>query len=584
MAITRTTSRADARRVGRRGRETALAPPSCTEVWTLSGIRIAAAVALATCATAAGAQGLPGVPYPATPIPATAGVPSGGYPASVETAEPGTPTAAEHSRATGAGQTWFLEPTIDSLFTLTDNVNLTSTDRKADFVTQLTPGLKFSERSAHTRLEGNVQIPVLLYARTGSQNDDVQPQVAVSGIAELVERLFYVDGAINVSQQYLSPFGPRPADLSTATSNRYTAQSYRVTPILRGDAGNGLSYQLRDDNIWADESNTTFATQSSYTNDLNGKLTRDAQPLGWQLEYDRSDTRFFDQSPQRSDIGRAKLLARQDVALEWSLSGGYEDNNYPGVKESGGVYGAGVRWHPTDRTTLDADVEHRFFGAAYHVAMDHRTPLSAWSVRASRDITTYPQELATLTAGEDVNALLNRLFSSRITDPAQRQQFVEQFIRDRGLPPTVADPLALYTQQVLLQESFEARGTLIGARNSLLGAVFRVRTEPLSNANQALTDLLLAQDNNTQTGGSLTWTLKVTPLYTLATTTSYVRTVENVDDGDRTRQIILTTSLSAPLSPLTQAMVGGRWQRSWGNVGNDYRETAVFVGIRHIFR
>ena len=534
------------------------------------------------------AQATPGSAYPVSPAPAQPAGSAGGsldnYPTTPATTLPGTPAEAERGRATGSGQTWLLEPTIDALFTLTDNVNLTDTDRKADFVTQLTPGLRFSERSPRTRLDGSVQVPVLLYARTGGENDDVLPQVVVNGVAELVERVFYLEGAINVSQEYFSPFGARPADLSTATNNRYTAQSYRVSPVFKGDAGNGLSYQVRDDNIWADESNIAFTTQRSYTNELDARLTREAQPLGWQLEYDRSDTRFVDQSPQRSDVGRARLIGRQDATFEWSIAGGYEDNNYPGVNESGAVYGAGVRWRPTDRTSVDADLEHRFFGASYHVVIEHRTPLSAGSIRASRDITTYPQQLATLVGGEDVNAILNRLFSSRITDPAQRQQFVDQFIRDRGLPANVENPLALYTEQVLLQETFEARGALIGARNSLLGSLFRVRTEPVGNLNPNLVDLLLAQDNNTQTGGSLTWTLKVTPLYTLATTASYVRTVENVPDGDHTRQVILTTSLAAPLSQRTEAFVGARFQQLWSNLGNDYHEAAVFLGVHHVFR
>ena len=583
MAITRTTSRADARCVGRSGREAALASASRNSERASACVRAGVVLALATGAALAGAQGLPSPAYPSGPAPAATVPALPAYPGAPVPAEPGAETPGERGRATGSGFVWLLEPSVDALFTLTDNVNLTTTDRKADFVTQLTPGLRFSEQSAHTRLQGNVQVPVLLYARTGSQNDDVEPQVALSGIAELVERLFFVEAAVNVSQQYLSPFGPTPVDLSTATNNRYTAQSYRVSPILRGDAGNGLTYQLRDDNIWSNESNTTFVTQSAYTNELNGKLTQEPRPLGWQLEYDLSETHFVDQAPQRSQIARAHMLARPDPTFEWSLDAGYENNNFPGVNESGAVYGGGVRWRPTDRTTVDATLEHRFFGGSYHVTIDHRTPLSIWSIRASRDITTYPQQLAAFAAGEDVNALLNRLFSSRFTDPLQRQQFVDQFIRERGLPATVGGPLSLYTQEVLLQESFEARAGLIGARNSILASVFRLRTEPVGDVGTLL-PALLAQDNNTQTGGTVTWTLKVTPLYTLATSGTYTRTVENVGDGQLTRQFALTSSLAAPLSPLTRGFVGVRWQRLLSNFGNDYRETAVFVGINHIFR
>ena len=482
-------------------------------------------------------------------------------------------------------QNWRFEPSVDALFTLTDNVNLTPTDRKSDFVTQLTPALKFSEQSARTRLRGTIEAPILLYARTGGENNDVVPQVDVNGIAELVEHLFYVETAVNVSQQFLSPFGPRPTDLANATANRYTAQSYRLSPLFKGEAGGGLSYELRDDNIWADESNTSFAAQNSYTNELKGTLTREARPLGWGLDYDRAETRFSAQAPLRTELERVRVLLRQDVTFEWSLDGGYEKNNYQGAGGSGAIYGGGVRWRPTDRTTVDASIEHRFFGASYRVTVDHRTPLTVWSIRAVRDITTYPQQLAALAGGEDVNGLLNRLFSSRLADPLQRQQFVDQFIRQRGLPTVLAGPLALFTQQVTLQESLEARAGIIGVRNSVLGTVYRTRTDPVGTSGSALTDVLLAQNNNTQTGGNIVWTVRLTPLYTLATSADYARTVENVADGEHTRQITLTTSVAAPLSPLTRALVGARWQRLWSNVGtSEYREAAVFVGINHVFR
>ena len=582
MAITRTTGRADARRVGRSGREAALASTSRLPPRARACIRAAVALTLAAAVPIAFAQ-VADSPSAGNPSPAGGSYGSqGGVPGTPVL--PGAPEGAIHGRATGSGQVWLLDPSIDALFTMTDNVNLTSTDRKYDFVTQLTPGLRFDERSPHTRLDGSIQVPVLLYARTGAENNDVVPEVDVKGMAELLERVFYVEGDIHVSQQYLSPFGPQPADLTNATANRYTAQFYRVTPILKGDRGDGYSYELRDDNIWTNESNTSVAGQNAYTNELNGKVTREPSPLGWQLEYDRADTHFFDQAPLRNQLARAFALARQDVTLQWSLDGGYEENNFPGSNESGAIYGAGVKWHPTDRTTLDAMLEHRFFGASYHVLLDHRSPLSIWTIRATRDITTYPQQLAGFAGGEDVNALLNRLFSSRIADPIQRQQFVDQFIRERGLPSVIGAPVALFTQQVTLQESIEARAGLIGARNSLMGSVFQLRTEPVGSTNSALPPQLLAQDNNTQTGGSVTWTLKVTPLWTLSTIANYVRTVENIDEGAHTRQFTFTTSLGAALSPLTHALVGARWQRFWTNVDGGYREAAVFVGINHRFR
>ena len=139
MAITRTTSRASARPVGRSGRSVALASSSRFAPRTRAGLRVCLAVAVAAGASIAHAQN------------------------------------------------WRFEPSVDALFTLTDNVNLTPTDRKSDFVTQLTPALKFSEQSARTRLRGTIEAPILLYARTGGENNDVVPQVDSQHVIERQE-------------------------------------------------------------------------------------------------------------------------------------------------------------------------------------------------------------------------------------------------------------------------------------------------------------------------------------------------------------------------------------------------------------
>ena len=49
------------------------------------------------------------------------------------------------------------------------------------------------------------------------------------------------------------------------------------------------------------------------------------------------------------------------------MSGGYEDNRYSVTDYSGAIYGAGLQWKPTERTSLDAKWEHRFFGSSYSV-------------------------------------------------------------------------------------------------------------------------------------------------------------------------------------------------------------------------
>ncbi len=412
----------------------------------------------------------------------------------------------------------------------------------------------------------------------------MRPEVGLNGTAELLPRLFFIDGSVQVSQQYFNPFGARPQDLATATSNRYTAQAYSVSPYFKGDASDGLHYGLRDNNTWASANSAPVTTDRSYTNEIVANVTRDPRPFGWSLDYDRSNTKFTMQDPLLTESERAHATWRADAQWELSADAGYEHNDYPLAVYSDTIYGVGAKWHPTDRTNVEAAWEHRFFGGSYHVTFDHHTPLSVWSLRAFRDITTYPQQLATLGAGQDVDTLLNQLFSSRFPDPAQRQTFVDQLIHDRGLPPVLSSALTLYSQQVTLQESVQGTVGLLGARNSVFVTAYRTRSEPITSADISTADLPSFFLNNTQTGANIVWTYKLTPLYLLTTSGDWVRTVDNSDLGGSSYQFTFRSVVSAPLSPVTIVYAGVRYQHLTSNITFGYNETAVLVGINHIFR
>ncbi len=67
---------------------------------------------------------------------------------------------------------------------------------------------------------------------------------------EILERIFFIEGAILASDQFLTPFGAQPADISNATQNRYIAANYRVSPYIKGTTSDGIRYELRNNNTW----------------------------------------------------------------------------------------------------------------------------------------------------------------------------------------------------------------------------------------------------------------------------------------------------------------------------------------------
>ena len=477
-----------------------------------------------------------------------------------------------------------MTPTFTFESTLTDNVNLSPNDeKKADWVNQFTPALRFSWQGARSRLAGNVSLPILLYART-SENNYVAPTVDIAGNAELIEKFLFIDASANVSQQYQTPFGAVPNNLANATNNRYTAQSYTISPYLRGLLANNLDYEIRDSNIWSVGNGVGSTSGDAYDNFFTSHITRQPTPLGWSLSYDRTALQFQNQPSERLQIARANALYRADPALELSATVGYENNELQLTTESGVTYGVGGTWHPTDRTNVDAKWEHRFFGASYNVLFDHRTPLSVWSLRASRDITNYPQQLAALPGGVDVAGFLNSLLLSKVPDPTQRQSLVDQIIHARGLPATLTAPVTLLTRQVTLVEQATATFGILGARNSILFNVYHSRQEPVEGAELSeINGILVSLNNNTQNGVGIVWSHQLAGNMTLATSADWSHSVDNVEPHVSTRLGTLRTLLSTALSPYMTVYASARLQDSRSNAFGSYREMAVIVGASYIF-
>lgn len=490
-------------------------------------------------------------------------------------------------------QTWRIAPSVAIESTWTDNVDLLSSgQRRSDWVNQITPGFGFSENGAHTKLSGSVSLPMLVYARTSS-NNYVAPEANVAGTLEAIDNFLFVDASANVSQRYLSPFGAQPNNLANATQNRYTAQSYSVSPYVKGVARDGVDYELRQKSSWTNANgiSTGAGANGSYTSEVTAHVAQGPRPGSWRVEYARSDMLFKGQQAlggqdrETTQIGRAILGYRVDASTTLAASGGYEDNDFFSTRERGATYGAVVEWRPDGRTSLTARAEHRFFGASYDVSFDHHTPLTMWSFKATRNLTSYPQQLGTLPAGADVASLLDALFASRVQDPAQRQALVDEAIRQRGLPSSLTSALALYAQQITLAESQTGTFGILGARNSIFVTAYHSRNEPIGESTTDVILPLLAQlTNNTQVGANAVWTHQLAPNLTLGVNGNWSRTTDNSAVGGSTRLYAVDATVSRMLTALTSLHAGLRYQDSTSDVATSYREFAVFVGLTHRFR
>jgi uncharacterized protein (PEP-CTERM system associated) len=544
-----------------------------------------AAVGIASAQTGPYVPPTPGSAGAISPTPLTPGTPG------TVTSTPATSSVREAFGVTEDARPSPWTATIGLQETYTNNVNLNPSNvAKSAFVTEVTPYLGLRYNGPRAALIGDVSLPVVIYLPSDAANDKVYPTVNLLGDLTLVDDFLYLEGAVNVSQQFLSPFGAQPVSLANATDNRYRSIVYRISPFIKGRTGAGTEYQLRNDNVWTNLSGAPINTNNAHYTNFNAYAVNTQTTLGWRASLDYSDVHFDNDQPSTvTQLYRGTGIYTATEALQLSASAGWEQNEFQFTSSQDVIYGVGFVWRPSPVTRASADWDHRYFGSSYRVLLEHTTPLSEWRFDASRNVTTYPQQIASLPSGINVAAFLNALFLPAFADATQRQQFVEQLIRDRGLPASLASPVNLYTNQTLLQQSYLASVALLGARNTVLLSAFWVKNQPITANGTPLPPLLSLGNDNTQTGGTVVWTHKLAPSINLVSSLEALRTVDNggaggVLAGSTTRQGAVRLGISSPITPQTTVYAGARYQTLQSDVAQDYTEAAGFVGLTYTFR
>ncbi len=489
-----------------------------------------------------------------------------------------------------SAENWRLTPSASVTETYTSNANLnSSSSSQSSWVTTLGAGLSVSGNGARVQLNGNIGVQGNYYVgdyntNSGSQNIFVQANLL--GNVEAIEKFFYIEGAFIVSQQYLSPFAPTPSSNIGVTNNRYTSVGLRLSPYIRGVFPGGTTYLLRSDSLWSNlgqVQNVPGAT-SAFSQRWTGRLDSPIRTWGWSLDGSATSTTFTDEQTVSNQIVRGYLNYRPDPQVLVYGIGGYEWNNYYLTKSSNIVYGVGGEWNPTERTNVKGNWQERFFGSSYLALVTHRNPHTAFNINASRDITTYPQQLFAVPAGGDVAALVNAAFATRIQDPVQRAQAVQQFLATSGLPATLQAPLNYYVQQVTLYDQQSATFTLLGVRNSTAFTVYNRKSEVISGGTgAALPAPFGLLNNNTQRGASIAYSHQLTSLTSLNATATRYQTVATAPFTGKTVTNYFLVSAATKLSAKTDGFTGLTYTDSTSNLSNDYTAVTVYVGLSHRF-
>jgi uncharacterized protein (PEP-CTERM system associated) len=235
------------------------------------------------------------------------------------------------------------------------------------------------------------------------------------------------------------------------------------------------------------------------------------------------------------------------------------------------------------RTTLDAEVEHRFFGTGLNLHFRDRLPLSVIDLAVSRSVSATPVSIGLPQAVTDPTQLLGSLLSSRIPDPNARETAVDTIVESQSLPTGFAQPVDIFTQTPQIATSAKLDLLLHGVRDTVLGSLFYVKATSLPGT--AVPVGPEAFDSR-QWGGSLGYYHRLTPVTAGAAEVTW----SDVDalgarSGDTSRQIVATLSLTRVVSRQTTLSCGyrrlsARVSLPSSGTAYDVDENQVFAGLR----
>lgn len=484
---------------------------------------------------------------------------------------------------------WTVTPTIRVQETWTNNVSLSEDgEEEWDLITEVEPG--FFVRGEGDRLDVTLDYRALglLYLQDWDRNR-VDHRFDGKGTYEAVSDFAYLEIGGSATQQFESPFGAQPIDPVSDTDNRYTAYSYYVAPYLRGRIFGDSTYLLRYSSIWtnADQSSVLSDTR---TDQYTGRFATPIRTFGLALTYDRNDT-SYDDSPQElsTEISRAIGYWRLDPQFILNARVGYERVESLFADREEDIYGGGFQWFPTPRTSIEAYGERRVFGTGYLFSLQHRRPLMTLRARATRDPTTYPQNLFTLREGANLGELFfnHPVYERRWPDETERLLGILQLMAEGALPSNWPAGVPFFNQQLQILQRQEISLALTGARNTVTFTVYRLKTESFADEDDPTAVELntLFGRHIDQRGASVHWSHRLTGRTRLNVGLYRTRVKEDEPFRRDSTQHTLRASVNVRLSPDTTAYVGARHVifDADESVFHDYRETAVFVGFTHRF-
>jgi uncharacterized protein (PEP-CTERM system associated) len=475
---------------------------------------------------------------------------------------------------------WTITPRIGLTETLSDNINLSSTNTQTGFISQLSPGVRIDARTARLKMFLDYSLNGLRYS-TGSSSSQAQNLLNAFGTLEAIDNWLFLDFSGNISQQVINPFGVQAPSGIYNNNNLTETSTYRLSPFIKGQLGGSADYFLRYNVSATNYSDNSLSnvTLSQWIGQVRGN-TR-FQNLNWAIDGSQQNT---DYSRGRDyDDGRLRGVLTYKLFPELSVSGsgGWETNNYQSINNEGqSTYGYGINWTPTERTQVSGFQEHRFFGNGYNVLLSHRFPLSSIRYTAIRDVSLLPNQFTSSGMGTVYDMYFDQ-FSNQIPDPVARAAYVTNLLNQLGVAPNAQAVSDYAAQRPRIQSSQQLTYVLYGARNSLTLIAARNENEALTVFGQN-TNIAGQASRVTQQGVTVSFAHRLTPLTALNLLGSRMESQSGLTNALNTTMTTYQVGVSTRFGAKTAGSLNLR-RSEFDSDTNPYTENALVGSITMFF-
>lgn len=473
---------------------------------------------------------------------------------------------------------WSIVPDIGIRETLTDNLHLASSDRRAELITEVSPRLRLSSNTGLVRGFLDYSLTGIVYARESSSNA-VQQALRATGSVEAIEKWVYIDASASISQQNISALGTQTVGSSLPNDNRTEVASVRLSPYVRGRLGGFAEYEAR---VSFEATNSKQSNADSRSTVASLHIGSDAASfarLGWAADYSHLATDFSASGAGGNTIDRltASLTLAATPELRLTARAGRESNDYSAPNNgSSATWGWSATWAPSERTTLDVSQDRRFFGKSHSVRFEHRMPRSVWTFSDTQDISTNASGAGA--AGQrTVFDLLFAQFASIAPDPVLRTALVDAYLLNNGLTRATLASGGILTAGPSVQRNQRLSLAVLGVRTTLLVSAFHTDTHALDVASTVSGDL--ANGNAVrQNGQSVNLSHRLTPLSAISA--DFTRThVTTAAGGQRTDLRSLTATWSTRFGARLDGSLSLR-RAVFDAATNPYSENALIANLR----